>query len=279
MKAARALWNWVFPAVFYGVFCPPVPPALAGDWREQITPAPGSFPPLRPLEAQYSFGWSAFSAGRAETEFSRTKEGDFQLKLTGRSIGAVRTMWRMDSEATSLVSAATLLPVKLVQKETYKDETRMTTVIYGPEGAQRTRVTKPAEGPVKTKKFKFAPVHDLQSALLFVRSQPLRQGEVVRMAVYPAAQGYFAEVEVLGREEIAQAGRKWPAIKLALRLQSITKELALARHEKFKRATAWLSDDRDRLLLKIESEVMVGRVWMDLESVTFPADKNKAARE
>ncbi len=191
----------------------------------------------------------------------------------------MRAMWRMDSEATSLVSAATLLPVKLVQKEIYKDETRTTTVIYGPEGAERTRVTKPAEGPVKTKKFKFAPVHDLQSALLFVRSQALRQGEVVRMAVYPAAQGYWAEVEVLGREEIVQAGRKWPTIKLALRLRSVTKELALERHAKFKRATAWLSDDRDRLLLKIESEVMVGRVWMDLESVTFPADKNKAARE
>src|SRR6187401_317528 len=36
----------------------------AADWREQVTRKVGDFPPLRPLEAKYKFGWSAFSAGR-----------------------------------------------------------------------------------------------------------------------------------------------------------------------------------------------------------------------
>ena len=57
--------------------------------------------------------------------------------------------------------------------------------------------------------------------------------------------------------------------KLELKLRRITKKLELEPHAKFKRATAWLSDDRDRLLLKIQAEVSVGSVWTELESVQF----------
>ena len=60
---------------------------------------------------------------------------------------------------------------------------------------------------------------------------------------YPAAQAYYTEVEVVGRETITAAGRKTPAIKLALRLQAINKQLELEAHKKFKSAFAWLSDE------------------------------------
>lgn len=250
--------------------------ASGADWRATLKPsAPGDFPPLRPLTAKYSFGWTAVTAGHAETEFSR-KAGMCCLKLTGGSSGAARALWRMDSEATSSVRAATLLPVRLVQTERYVDEKRTSTVTFGPEGVSRTRVREPKDKDSgKTKRFKFAPSHDLHSALLFIRSQRLRKGEVVRLVVYPESDAYLAEIEVLGREKLTVAGKEWPAIKLALRLQRITKDLKLEPHKKFKSATGWLSDDADRLLLKIEAEVMVGRVWMDLQQVDFTASPRK----
>jgi len=243
-----------------------------GDWREKITTKPGDFAPLRPLTAKYSFGWSAFSAGNAEAEFSRTKDDQYQLKIKGSTTGAVRAVWKLDADAVSTVRPQALLPSKLVQHETYSDESRTTTVEFTDEAVIRNRERKPAEKqPSKQKKFKFAPVHDLHSALLFIRSQPLKEGDVIRFAVYPAAQAYLAEVTVSGRDSIKAAGRKWNAIKLDLKLQEIEKDFTLAPHQKFKRATGWLSDDSDRLLLRVESEVMVGKVWMDLEQVSFPA--------
>jgi hypothetical protein len=241
-----------------------------GDWWEKIDTAPGSFAPLKPLRSKYTFGWSAFTAGNAEAEYSRTREDLYQLKIKGATTGAVRALWKLDTEATSTVRPATLLPEKLVQQEAYSDESRTTTVTFSPEGVSRYRERKPPEkNPPKTKRFKFAPVHDMHSSLLFVRSQPLKQGDTLRFAVYPAAQAYLAEVTVIGRETIKAAGKKWPAIKIDLKLKEIEKDFTLAPHRKFKRASGWISDDADRLLLKVESEVMVGKVWMELEHFTF----------
>lgn len=244
--------------------------ASGEEWRATLTPKrPGDFPPLRALKASYTFGWTAITAGRVETEFTR-KAGLCQLKASGGSTGAARALWRLDTQATSTVRAATLLPERLVQAEQYVDEKRTTTVCYGPEGAVRTRVREPKDKDSgKTKRCKFAPMHDLHSALLFIRSQRLRKGDVVRLVVYPGADPYLAEIEVLGREKIRAVGKEWPAIKLALRLKTITKEFGVESHRKFKSATGWLSDDSDRLLLRIETDVMIGHVWMELQQVNF----------
>ena len=244
--------------------------ALARDWQAELSRKPGDFPALRPLKATYDFGWGGLKAARAEVDFTRTDSGQFQLTIKGASVGAPRALWKMDSTSTSIVQPKSLLPVELIQNEIYSDEARKTTVVFGPESVSRTRVTKPADdGSGKTKRFKFAPVHDLHSALLFVRSQPLQQGDNIRLVVYPAADAYFAELEVLGRDTVKAAGRSWPAIKVELKLQRVNKKLELQPHKKFKKAVAWLSDDSDRLLLRIESEVMIGKVWMDLTNFQF----------
>jgi len=240
------------------------------EWVATLQPpAAGSFAPLRAFTAKYSFGWSALSAGEAEVEVSR-KPGQSQLKVRGGTGGAVRAMWKLDSDATSTVRAQDLQTVRLVQIEKYSDEKRTTTVVFGTEGVARTRVREPKDKDSgKTKRFKFAPVRDLHGSLLFVRSQPLQQGDVVRFVVYPDSGGYLAEAEVIGREKIKVAGKEWPAIKLALRLKEIAKDLTLKPHQKFKSATCWLSDDADRLLLKVEADVMVGKVWMALQQINF----------
>lgn len=244
--------------------------AVAAEWEASLAPkTPGTFPPLRPLKAHYAFGWAALSAGQADAEF--TRKGDVNtLHIVGGSGGAVRTMWKCDADATSTVDSKTLQTLQLVQMEKYSDEKRTTTVVFTPDEVQRTRVREPKDKDTgKTKRFKFAPVRDLQGALLFLRSQPLKDGDAVRMVVYPNASAYLAEVDVLSREKVKVSGKEWPAIKVALKLRGIAKDLELQPHQKFKSATGWISDDADRLLLKIQAEVMVGKVWMELRQVDF----------
>ncbi|MEO8353829.1 MAG: DUF3108 domain-containing protein, partial [Chthoniobacteraceae bacterium] len=83
---------------------------------------------------------------------------------------------------------------------------------------------------------------------------------------------YLTDVDVLGRETVKIGRNKRPAIKLGLRLKMISKDMKLESHKKFKRATAWISDDADRLLLKVEAEVMVGKVWMELQKIQFRSE-------
>jgi len=247
-----------------------VGPARAGDWRDTLTsPQPGKFAPFRPQKAVYRFGWGGITAAQATFDFSKA-HGEYQLDMNTQTTGFVRTLWKMDSRHTANCNATTFRPIRLQQTEIYKSETETTKTEFSPEGARRTtQVTPSKEPPDKEHKFKCPNVFDLLSALLFVRSQPLLQGDKYRMVVFPSKAGYLTDIEVIGREKLKVPAGNYNAIKCQVRLQGITKHMELEPHRKFKRAFAWVSDDRDRVLLKIEAEIFVGSVWTELQSVEF----------
>jgi hypothetical protein len=247
-------------------------PLRADDWRATLNPPqPGNFLPPRPLKAVYRFGWGAITAAQANFDFSKAPHGLYQLNMTTQTTGLVRTMWKMDSQHTAYCTASTLRPIRLQQTEAYKSETQTTKTEFSAEGARRTtQVTPSTEPPDKEHRFKCPNVFDLQSALLFVRSQRLQPGDHYRLVVFPSKAAYLADIEVLGREKLKVPAGSYDAIKCQLHLQGIDKHMELEPHKKFKRAYAWLSDDRDRLLLKIEAEIFVGSVWTELQSVQFP---------
>lgn len=245
--------------------------ALADDWQRTLTPLKaGGFPPLRAQKATYKFGWGTISAATADFDFSKMKGGPLKLAVTAKTTGFARSLWRMDLQQTALADAATLSPISLQQTETYKNKTLLAKVNFAPEQVLRWHDSKPPGAtPAKWRTFKCPDVFDIHSALLLLRSQRLQAGDIYRLVVYPARDAYLTEIEVVGREKERVGGKEFGAIKCALRLQGITKKLALEPHKKFKRAFIWVSDDRDRLLLKVQAEVFVGSVWTELESVKF----------
>ena len=245
--------------------------AFADDWRTTLTlPEAGTFPLPRPLKATYKFGWGAITAAQADFGFSTTKGGLLKLTVKAKTTGLVRSLWQMDAQHTALADPATLRPVSLQQTETYKAKTLIAKVNFAADQVQGWRESIPAgSSQPKWRRFKCPNVFDLHTALLFTRSQPLRTGDIGRLVVYPAREAYLAEIEVAGREKVTVGGKEYDAIKCALRLQGITKALALEPHGKFKRAFIWVSDDSDRMLLKVLAEISVGSVWTELESVKF----------
>ena len=130
----------------------------------------------------------------------------------------------------------------------------------------RTEANRPKSSP---KNFALENLNDLHSALLYLRSQPLRDRSVFRLAVYPANSAYVATITVIGHERIKVHAGTYSAIKLDLRLERINKKNQLEPHRKFKRATAWVSDDNDRLLLRIEGQIFVGTIVTEIQSVRF----------
>lgn len=258
--------RWLFAVVFLWAA-----PAMAGDWRDELVPLkPGRFPLPRPQTASYRFGWGTVPAAQAEIEFTRQKQSQLQLRLTARTTGAARALWQLDAEYTSRCASATLLPIWLQQTERYRKETEKTKAEFTAEQVVRLAETIPAGATAaKVKRFKFPSLADLHSALLLVRSQPLRDGDRYSLVVYPARSAYLTRIEVKGREKIEVGGKTYPAVRLSVSLQHVSKKHVLEPHKKFKNASIWLSDDKERLLLKIQSEVFVGSVWMELQSVKF----------
>ncbi|MFN2540624.1 MAG: DUF3108 domain-containing protein [Chthoniobacterales bacterium] len=246
--------------------------AHAASWEATLTKdPPGTFPELRPLRASYVFGWSGITAATADAHFTKPAEDRFQLEGNGRTVGFVRALWRLDLNYRALADARTLRPVEVSQLEAYRAKKLTTHLTFTSTGVKRLRSdnqNNPAS-TAKPKDFSFPNLFDLHAAMLYLRSQPLHDHSVYRVVVYPATSAYLATVSVLGREKISLRVGSYTAIKCDLRLNRLGKDLELQPHRKFRRATIWVSDDSDRLLLRAEAQIFVGSVFAELRSIHF----------
>ena len=245
--------------------------AAASDWEKSVTAGPpGPFPPPRSLVATYHFSWAGFTAATAEAHFRRLKPDRFELDGTGHTSGLVRALWKMDVTHRALADADTLRPIELEQVENVRSKKIATKLIFNRAGVARTRLqTKHGVTTGGTKRFDFPNLFDLHTALLYLRSQTLRQGTIHRIVVFPAASPYLATITVTGREKISVPAGSFNAIKLDLQLNKVGKKGELEPHHKFRRGTVWVSDDADRLVLRIGVQIFVGTVFAELQSVQF----------
>lgn len=245
--------------------------SFAADWQATLSKEPaGNFPELRPLRASYRFGWSGVTAATGEIHFTKPSNDRFQLEGTGRTIGLVRALWKLDVTQRAVANSQTLAPIETQQTESYRSKKLATHLTFTNRGVTRKRI----EGEGVTAKttirdFTLPNLFDLHSAALYLRSQPLKPGKVYRLAVYPATNAYLATIKVIGRDKISVRAGTYNAIKLNLQLKRIGKHLQLEPHKKFRRATIWVSDDAERLILRIEAQIFVGTVFAELQSVHF----------
>jgi hypothetical protein len=246
-------------------------PLFAADWQATLSKEPpGNFPELRPLRASYRFGWSGVTAATGEIHFTKPSNDRFQLEGTGRTSGFVRALWKLDVTQRAAANSHTLAPIETEQTESYRSKKIVTHLTFTNSGVTRARTEGQGDKTeTKSKQFIFPDLFDLHSAALYLRSQPLKQGSVYRLAVYPATNAYVAIVKVTGRDKISVHAGTYNAIKLDLRLKRIGKHLELEPHKKFRRATIWVSDDAERVILRIEAQIFVGTVFAELQSVRF----------
>lgn len=248
--------------------------AIPRGWEKTVTPLPrGDFPNPRPLVATYKFGWNNVVAATGEVKFDQ-QDGHFQLLADGQTVGMARTLWKFDVHHRALADAATLSPITVHQVDITRRKTVTTDLTFKPNRIERVRTDTKSSPSAKAKTFLFQEeVFDLHSALLRLRSQPFHDGDVYRLVVYPTNSAYLATITVSGRSPVTIAAGTYPAIRFDLELNKITRDDKLAPHKKFRHATIWVSDNSDRMLLRIEASIFVGTVFAELQSIRFPNDK------
>ncbi len=249
--------------------------ARAENWESTVSPfAPGSFPELRPLHAKYNFGWNGVTAATADIRLAKTDGGKFELEGTGGTVGLVRSLWPFDVKHLGVSDARTLRPIEVTEVETLRRKEVTTRVSFTPERVTSVRdERKDSTTASKTRGFEFPNIASLNSALLYLRTQPLKEGAIQRIVIYPATSAYLGTITVTGRDRITVPTGTYDAIKVDLQLSKIGKKRELQPHKKFRRATVWLSDDPDRLILRIQAQVFVGTVFAELQSVQFESGK------
>lgn len=245
--------------------------ASGAKWEANVTASSSpDFPAPRPMRIKFSFAWSGFSGALADARLTRLTGDRLQLDGTIRTTGLVRALWKFDATHTSIVDATTLRPRSMKQIENARSKRTITSLSFDSSGVTSSEIETPGKnGGPKIRRFDCSDLFDLYSALLYLRSQPLQDRSVQRIVVYPATSAYLATVTVLGRERFTGPAGIYNSIKLDLQLNKIGKNRELEPHRKFRHATAWLSDDSDRLLLKIQAQIFVGTVFAELQSVEF----------
>jgi hypothetical protein len=244
---------------------------LGASWESTLTnSSPRTFSTLRPLHAKYRFGWSGFTGGFGEVRVSKAAGGRLQVDARLQTIGLARTLWKYDASNTSTADAGTLRPLEVRTIENDRSKKIVTICSYDSTGVTSKELETPGKDSAPTvRRFDAPNLFDLQTGLFYLRSQPLEERNVQRIVVYPGNQPYLATITVLGRERLTVPAGTYNAIKLDMQLSKIGKDRELKPYKKFRRATAWFSDDADRVLLRIEAQVFVGTVFGELQSVEF----------
>jgi hypothetical protein len=241
------------------------------QWTQTLTSGkgPGSFVPPPPMHLTYRFGWSGIQAATADVHFYSPTRDTFEVEATGATSGFPRALFKIDIYHRATEDKSTLRLIHFYQEEKYRAETVKTNVDFARDEVTGLREKIPSDHPPKPNTFKFAPVFDLTTALLWVRSQPLVDGETESIVVWASNAPYLATVKVIGRDTIKIDGRKEKAIKVDLKLNGIDKKMQLKEHKLFKGGRGWLSDDDKRIPLRIEADIFIGYVFAELESVRF----------
>jgi Protein of unknown function (DUF3108) len=244
----------------------------APAWRGELTsPSPGSFPKLSPTVLELSVSWNGMiKAGTVRVEFAPPdvqKPGNLIVRSTAASQGAAATLFPYQTSFWSEIDTASLKPRLFHALETDDQEKIDTTVSYFPthvENRETSTLLKTGKTTQTSRTFHFAPVFDIFSAMLHVRSQKLDAGDKITLVVRPFGTSYLLKIHVLGRER--HQGRD--AIRLSVGMQKIDrKSLDLLPYKKMKRdATFWLSDDAERIPLEMRAAIFIGDIRTTLTS-------------
>ena len=241
------------------------------EWIKSLTTnkGPGRFNVLPAVHLTYRFGWSGIRAAHADIHFYFPSRNLIRLEVTGGTIGFPRSLFKVDVYHQATANKATLRPIRFFQEEWYRNETIKTTVNFAETEVTGVREKMPSDHPAKPTVFKFSPVFDLETALLWVRSQPLQIGDTESLVVWASNAPYLATVKVVGKDTLEIQGERKRAIKLDLKLKRVDKSMQLKEHKLFKSGRGWLSDDNQRIPLRIEADIFIGYVFAELETMAI----------
>ncbi len=231
-------------------------------WAGSVTKGPlGAFPPLAPCRIVYDLSWNNLvSAGTAKIRFQEL-DGRWVARAEAGTNGLARALWRYDCTMASVLDSSALRSLYMEHSETDSAETVSYRVQFRASDVLTEATVSPKDGTpaLKYSRCPYAPVDDLQSSILYLRSQPLAVGDAITRVIQPFDRPYLATFTVMARESRKVDGKAYPTIRLDVKIRRLdTTKLELASYKKMKTSTIWVSDDAWRLPVEMHASIWVG---------------------
>ena len=234
---------------------------------------------IAPFRATYRFGWEGVGAGGATVEVTRGADPDrnrnpdrdrLRVVAKGGPNSLIRKLWNYQAIYVGEAGDDGGVPSWFRIDEEVTKGDLLSEAVFGNDSVLACH--RFAWEPKPWTFTRLPGVRDLFAAMLFVRSQPLRNGDRLRLTVFPDQNPYLVDLTVAGRDTLTILGKKIPAIRFNIRIQTIETRAPnagrLAPHSKFRSGRVWMSDDARRLPLRAEVDVFIGSVFAELSKIS-----------
>jgi len=248
------------------------------SWKKTLQPTNrGAVAKLPPTKFQYEFSWKgSIGAGLVTFDFNKKDKRypGYDISQTyGKSTGFAYALFPYHFSMTSFSRANSYKPTLFVANEDDKKAKVNTKNEFKKNGVvhNSTKNYKKGQKPrVQSHTYKIADSHDPLSAIQYIRSQTLRNGQKLKLSLHPLNSPMYAQITVLGRE--MHQGKR--CIKLDVKLNKVDlKTMHLKDYSKLKKATLWITDDANRHMLEMRCYVKVGVISGDVRMTLKSAER------
>jgi Protein of unknown function (DUF3108) len=239
-----------------------------------LVPAAGNPAVPRPFapgeRLVYSVTWSVFEAGDVVATLQRSSASADQDEVVtmARSHGAVSMLYALNDEFRSRLNPDTMCSYGISKRVAEGRRRKQTQIVF--DGARQLAVldehnlAKPSEPPKHDEEHIPPCVQDVVSAFYFLRSQPMRVGERIKVPVNDGSKTTEVTAEVQAREQVnTPLGRLY-----ALRVEPT---VFGSLYKRKGRMLIWFSDDERHLPLRIKAIMSVGTITGTLRSASGTA--------
>lgn len=226
--------------------------------------------PFRPGETlTYDVTWSIFPAGQVVSTVKQIGSGPqdaYAIDATARSDGFVSLLYKIDNTYHAVADPRTLCSRQIEKTINEGRRHKQTHIVF--DSLTRMAIlnehdmAKPGH-PLKHDENAIpACVEDIVTAFYDLRRQPMKVGDQIRIPVNDGSKTHEVIVDVEGREKLqTPLGDRW-AFRLRPRALGDL-------YKKRGRLLIWISDDAQRLPLRIKAILLVGTITGTLQSVTY----------
>ena len=220
------------------------------------------------LRYRLHYGW--FTAGEGTVSvlpelFNINNKPCYRMEIDGKSKGAFAAMYKVDDHWRSYIDTATLIPQKFFRdiKEGGSYAINETMFYHHEEGKLNVQFQKNNKDPKTTEYEVPKNVHDIVSGFYYFRNldySKMKKGSEAVIDAFLEDKLYRFGVRYEAKEKIKTEFGKVNALKLV----PIMPDNELFEGENS--ITMWLSDDENKIPLKVKAKMFVGAVEVELTS-------------
>ncbi len=226
-------------------------------------------PPFSPGETlKYNVTWSIFPAGQVVATLKQLGDGQndaYEVDTTAHSTGFVSLLFNLNNQYKSIFDPQTLCSRAIYKTINEGRRHKQTQIVF--DSARKVAVLKEVDLSGSARRVKHAEhpippcVEDIISSFYYLRRQRMYVGEEIRLPINDGSLTREVVVNVESRERLQTA--------LGMRTAFRVEPHAMGNlYKKNGRLFIWLSDDSQRLPLRIKAVMLIGAITGNLVSVT-----------